>query len=105
MISSKSRVEGFRLGFGEGNNGPGVLCASYEPNSFCWTNVTCHKYCESGSRECLAEGSLFQRGLRLGNLVQSGQNYLQAVLDRGHWDNTVSFFGVKKTGIGAVGVA
>ena len=25
-----------------------------EPNSFCWTSVTCHKYCESGSRGCLA---------------------------------------------------
>ena len=28
--------------------------ASYEPNSFCWTSVTCHRYCESGSRGCLA---------------------------------------------------
>ena len=31
-----------------------VWWASYEPNSFCWTSVTCHKYCESGSRGCLA---------------------------------------------------
>ena len=45
----------------------------------------------------LQQGSLFQRGLRLGNLIQSGQNY-QAVLDGRHWDNTISSFGVKETG-------
>ena len=31
-----------------------VWWAAHKPNSFCWTSVTCHKYCESGSRGCLA---------------------------------------------------
>ena len=54
MIGLESRVEGFRLGFGRRIMALEFWCASCEPNSFCWTCVTCHRYCESGSRGCLA---------------------------------------------------
>ena len=53
VVGSK-REYGVRFCFGKRDNGPEGLMGFIRAKLFLWTSVTCHKYCESGSRGCLA---------------------------------------------------